>query len=664
MCGIVGIFVFQKGNPSDPSRTVVDESLLVRMRDTMTHRGPDSAGVWISPDRAVGLAHRRLSIIDLSPAAHQPMSNEDGSIWITFNGEIYNHAALRTELERHGHRYRSHSDTESILHAYEQWGLSAVEHLDGMFAFALWDGAQKRLWLARDRMGKKPLYFAALNHQLIFASEIKAILAHSDIHRRVSEEALWHYLTFAAVPAPLTLFDGIYKLPPATHLLVSREGKWTFTEYWRPWAVTDDPARTMDEYAADVRDSLEESVKRRLMSDVPFGVFLSGGVDSSTNVALMSRLMQRPVDTFSVGFEDQAQAPYNEIQYARQVARLFKTNHHEILISDRHFFDFVDCLAFYQDEPLSDPVCFPLYYVSKLARDHGTIVIQVGEGSDELFAGYDIYRNYLRRENLYWKRFQSLPGWSKKFAARLGGVFLSGRRAMHLHRAVAGEPAFVSAALAFYDAEKEGLRSWNGSPGTGHSHPMPSAGLCAEAYAGRNPSLTMLKRCFPDAAVSALSNRNDQNDDDWLKRMIGWECHQRLGELLLMRLDKMTMAHSVEGRAPFLDANLVELAMRIPSSMKIVDGVGKAVLKRAVEPLLPRELVYRKKVGFCGGSGNMLTPAILQFAREKVLSALPKHGWSGPALERIIAEHKNGSAENSFQIWNLMNLALWLQKWF
>ena len=649
MCGIVGILNLR------PAASAVDEKILVRMRDAMTHRGPDSAGVWISKDKTVGLGHRRLSIIDLSPAGHQPMSNEDGTVWITFNGEIYNHLALRKELESKGHRYRSHSDTETIVHAYEEWGVDAVKKIDGMFAFAIWDSNKRTLWLARDRMGKKPLYFTEFDGRFAFASEIKAILEHPSVKREICEEALWHYLSFAVPPAPLTMFKGIFKLPPGTHMelaLGEGDARWSFTEYWRPWLPTDAPPRTFDEYADELREKLQESVRRRLMSDVPFGVFLSGGVDSSANVALMSRCMNRPVDTFSVGFEDQAQAPYNEIQYARQVAALFKTNHHEILISDKHFFEFAENLAFYQDEPLSDPVCFPLYYVSKLARENGTIVIQVGEGSDELFAGYDIYRNYLRREKM-WRLFQSMAGPVQQMAAGLGCSFLNPRQAMHLRRAADGEPVFVSAALAFYDGEKTDLRGWERSGS--------SACVAAAAYRGENPSMAMLGRLFPGANTNALPRIEN---GDFLKRMIHWECHQRLAELLLMRLDKMMMASSVEGRAPFLDTEIVELAMRIPSSMKIVDGVGKAVLKKAVEPLLPRELIYRRKVGFCGGSGNMLTPGILEFAGKTILDRLPSHGWNHAPLETLIGEHRDGVAENSFQIWNLMNLGLWMKRWF
>jgi asparagine synthase (glutamine-hydrolysing) len=655
MCGIVGIIALNEEAP------LIEERTLIRMRDSMTHRGPDSAGIWLAGDRSAGLAHRRLSIIDLSPSAQQPMSNETESIWITFNGEIYNYLELRKELQDLGHTFRSNSDTECVIHAYEEWGTDSVHHLDGMFAFAIWDNLKEVAWLARDRLGKKPLYFAELNGHFVFASEIKAILLHPEATRTENKEALWHYLTFAATPAPLTLFAGIYKLPPAMHLSIPRtQKKWVFTEYWRPWEATDKNPKTVDEYALDIRTWLQESIERRLMSDVPFGVFLSGGVDSSTNVALMSRVMDRPVDTFSVGFSDKVQAPHNEIQYAREVAKLFKTNHHEVLIGDQHFFDFADRMAFYQDEPLADPVCVPLYYVSKLARENGTYVIQVGEGSDELFAGYDIYHNYLRREKLYWRRFQNSPRSLQKSLVKFGKAFLKPRNAIQLARAERGEPIFVSAALAFHDLEKAPLHSWN--PYTS------SSDLSAQAYRGHNPSIQMLTRAFPQATVISLPSFDHEAEgegkDDLLKKIIHWECHQRLSELLLMRLDKMTMANGIEARAPFLDLQLVKLAMQIPSSMKMINGIGKAVLKKAVEPLLPNHLIYRKKIGFCGGSGNMLTPAILAFAKERILSTMPSHDWQQLGLEKVIKDHESGKSENSFQIWNLMNLALWYKKWF
>jgi asparagine synthase (glutamine-hydrolysing) len=653
MCGIAGIL------PLSYAAKRVDLDSLRTMRQAIRHRGPDDQGEWISSDGSIGLAHQRLSIVDLSASGHQPMSNEDGSVWIAFNGEIYNHAGLRPALEKAGHRYASHTDTETILHAYEEYGTAAIDKLHGMFAFALWDERRRMLWLARDRMGKKPLYFAIRNGRLYFTSEIKALLTLPEFKPAVCEEALWHYLSFAATPAPLTLFEGIHKLPASTHLTITlgEDGdQWRFEEYWQPWKPNDAPPQSEEQYARSILDTLEKSVQRRLMSDVPFGVFLSGGVDSSANVALMSRHMDRPVNTFSVGFKAASQEPFNEIQHARRIAKLFKTNHHEVLIDDEDFLGFVDQLAFMQDEPLSDPVCFPLYFVSRLARQNGTIVIQVGEGSDEIFAGYEIYRNYLRRQTLYWDRFQAFPPRIREMILGAGEILLSPRHLAQMHRAQLGEPAFLGAALAFFDMHKENLKAWKDT--------YRSSALSHRGLQGDNPSMEMLALLYPRARCVAKPNPFHWESPDYLKRMIYWECRQRLPELLLMRLDKTMMAHSVEGRAPFLDTDLVELAMRIPSEMKIRDGIGKSILKKAVEPILPHDLIYRRKVGFCGGSGNMLTPAILSYAERKAMKVLPHMGWTTETLSDIFEAHREGSGENSFQIWNLMNLSLWYEKWF
>src|SRR5262245_52047642 len=363
------------------------------MRETLIHRGPDDAGIYLSPDRRVGLAHRRLSIIDLSPAGRQPMSNEDGTVWITFNGEIYNHLPLRKELEAKGHLYQSRTDTETILHLYEEEGAECVRRIEGDFAFAIWDSRRRELLLARDRLGVKPLYFAVLPGAFLFGSEIKAILAHPRMTRRVDRAALYHYLTFVAAPAPRTLFQGVHKLPPATRLTVEAEGQIRTETYWDPLAVPADPVAVegdAEACAARIRDLLGSAIEARMMSDVPFGVFLSGGLDSSANVALMSRLMDRPVRTFSVGFKDHPS--YNEFEYARQVARLFKTEHHEVEIGWSDLLEAMPGVVFHQDEPIADWVCVPLHFVSALARSTGTTVIQVGEGSDEQFFGYEGYR--------------------------------------------------------------------------------------------------------------------------------------------------------------------------------------------------------------------------------------------------------------------------------
>jgi asparagine synthase (glutamine-hydrolysing) len=402
VCGICGIF-----NYADTNFELTAE-LIAHMRDAMIHRGPDDAGIYVSPDKKLGLGHRRLSIIDLSAMGRQPMCNEDSSVWITYNGEIYNHQKLRKELEAKGHSYKSHTDTETILHLYEEKGRDCVLNLEGMFAFAIWDSKKKRMLFARDRIGKKPLYYVIHDGQLIFASEIKAILKHPQIKADIDTTALYHYLTLYVTPAPMTLFKGINKLPPGYIMVCDKDGNIKQEQYWDAIVPEQKEEYPEEYYIENIRNLLSESIEKRMMSDVPFGVFLSGGIDSSTNVALMARLMNRPVDTFSVGFKDRPD--YNEFDYARQVAAEFKTNHHEVIIDYHDLMDYIPNLVYHQDEPLADWVCVPLYYVSKLARDNGTIVIQIGEGSDEIFFGYDGYMTYLNIYNNYWKPYMKMPG--------------------------------------------------------------------------------------------------------------------------------------------------------------------------------------------------------------------------------------------------------------
>ncbi|HLF01066.1 MAG TPA: asparagine synthase (glutamine-hydrolyzing), partial [Anaerolineales bacterium] len=368
---------------------MVDRTLLDTMRDTLAHRGPDDAGSWLSPDGRVGLANRRLAIIDLSPAGHQPMSNEDESVWIAYNGETYTYAGHFAPLKARGHQFRSQSDTEVIVHLYEECGADCVHQLRGMFGIAIWDERKRELFLARDRLGVKPLYYTFAGGQFIFGSEIKAILRHPAVKREIDLAAFYHFLTFLTSPAPDTLFKGIHKLPPGHRAVLKAEsGQLRVEEYWDVYdSAAYDPRFTEQDWAERLRTKLAESVKLRMVSDVPYGVFLSGGVDSTVNTALMAVQMDRPVQTFSIGYKD---APdYNEFEWARSAAAHFKTDHHEVEIGAPEFIEFLPKLVYHQDEPIADPVCVPLYYVSKLAREHGTTVIQVGEGSDELFCGYN-----------------------------------------------------------------------------------------------------------------------------------------------------------------------------------------------------------------------------------------------------------------------------------
>ena len=665
MCGITGIF-------STSSRRTADPGVLTAMRDSMVHRGPDGGEVWLSPDRTVGLAHRRLSIIDLSNAATQPMCNETGSVWITFNGEIYNHVELRAELLGHGHAFRTdHSDTEVLVHGYEQWGLDGLlKRVAGDYAFAIWDEDKQLLSLARDRIGVKPLYFHAGSEQFLFGSEIKAILANPEVPRDVEPVAMYHYLSFLTTPAPLTMFRGIYKLPAGHAMTVDRSGA---IKAWRYWDAVPgqgiDPSETQglseaateDFYVQGIRSRLEKAVERRMMSDVPFGVFLSGGIDSSTNVALMSRLMDRPVDSFTVGFKDYAHL--NELEYADQVAREYKTNHHQILIDEKDMVGYLDQLIHHQDEPIADWVCIPLYFVSKLTRDNGVTVIQVGEGSDEQFSGYASYMGYLELYHKYWKPFRNfVPGPLRHMVAGAAKAAAKVRPGLSMYadiidRAARNREHFWSGATVFWDTMKRELVR----PEADWSAQVPDAvlnsGLLPPGYLETDTFNVISSFLGPfDAAHPG---------QDALTRMIYNEFKLRLPELLLMRVDKITMSESLEARVPFLDHELVEFSMDIPEAWKTRNGVAKYLLKKAVEGLIPDNIIYRKKMGFGAPMADWLRGDFGHQCEQAVMgSGLLRRGhFDTSHIRKLFDEHRSGRRDTSLYLWTLFNLTSWYDYW-
>jgi asparagine synthase (glutamine-hydrolysing) len=640
MCGICGIVA------TAPSFDA-SESTVVAMRDTMVHRGPDDAGAeaWSDPAGGVALAHRRLSIVDLSAAGHNPMPNETGDVWITFNGEIYNHRALREELEAKGHRYRSHTDTETILHLYEEEGPRCVERLQGMFAIAIWDVPKRELFLARDRLGVKPLYYARPSGGFLFGSEIKALLAHPAVSADLDEEAFHHYLTFICTPAPLTMFRGISKLAPGERMIVRSDGSVSSDIFWSPMSDTvAAQVAEMSEAEMEERllDLLRASIGKRMMADVPFGVFLSGGVDSSTNVALMSELMSDPVRTFSVAFKDYEQ--YNELQYAREIAQQFHTDHHEVVIDWNDLESFLPEMIYHQDEPIADWVCVPLHYVAKLARQSGTIVCQVGEGSDELFHGYDGYISAARFRRRFWEPFQRLPGPLRDGTGRAvtGLARRMGRGEVHalqVAEAAAGRLPFWGGAICYQGVIKDRVLARNGSA---------------------VPDSYEIVRRFWDAA------ERERPGADLLQKMTYLELKQRLAELLLMRVDKMTMATSVEARVPFLDHDLVEFAMALPPEMKVRDGVGKYLLKKAVAgTLLPEHIVYRKKQGFGAPVSEWFQGELGQRAQRQIRgSALAERGLLDyDEVDRMWEAHRRGPVNWAFHLWNLYNVSAWYDYW-
>ena len=629
MCGINGALAFAN------SEFRVTDGYVSRMRDTMAHRGPDGAATWVDREGRIGLGHRRLKIIDLSDDASQPMSNEDGTLWVTFNGEIYNHRELRAEIDRTGrHRWKTdHSDTEVILHAFEEWGIDCLSRFRGMFAFGLWSVRARQLWLVRDRIGIKPLYYSVHHGRITFASEIKALLEDPDQARAVHEPALFHYLSFLTTPAPQTLFDGIRKIPPATWIRAGADGRIVEERYWDVWdevaAVRPTFEGGEDEIAGRVLAELRTSVQLRKIGDVPVGVFLSGGLDSSTNAALFSDGEAAAIDTYSIGYADQYRTYRNELAYARQMAEHVGADHHEYLVRINDLIDFLPRMVALQDEPIGDPVCVPLFYVAKLARDNGTVVCQVGEGADELFIGYPSWIAALQRQQ--WDELP-VPNAAKRIGCGLLGA-LGYDRTVHLEwlrRGARGEPLFWSGAEAFTHAEKlrllsprvrralRGLTSWD--------------------------AIRPLRERF-EASAPERSHLN------WMSYV---DLNLRLPELLLMRVDKMTMGVGLEARVPFLDHRFVGLAMSIPTALKTRHGTLKYVLKKAVRGLVPDNLIDRPKQGFGVPVGEMFNGSLgLMAARE-----LNRFCDDADLLDRAEVSRVMQTADGAKR-WYLLNLALW-----
>jgi len=638
MCGITGIFEYGHTEPG------VSEGLLGAMAETMAHRGPDDSGVYLSRDHKMGLAFRRLAIIDLSPAGHQPMSNEDGTLWIVFNGEIYNHAEHRPLLEAKGHVYRGRSDTETIIHLYEEYGEDCVNHLRGMFAFAIWDENKRRLFLARDRLGIKPLYYSLVNGAFVFGSEIKAIAAYPGVTREIDKEALYHYLTFMVPPAPLTMFRGISKLPAGCRMTVDSNGDVREERYWDAVVPTAKRQYSDAFYAERTIELLRESARLHMMSDVPVGVFLSGGLDSSTLVALIAEQSARPVNTFSVGFK--GYEAYNELKYARQIAKRFGTNHHEVIIDYQQALDYIPELVHSQDEPIADWVCVPLYFVSKLARDNGVIVVQVGEGADELFCGYPLYLASLTVQRL-WPWLAKVP----PVLWQMGGALAARARSAGLRQAHKAERLMQI-------LEEEHGRFWGGAIVFRNG---PKARLLDTPLwrnNGRFDSTLVMDRVLEQIA-------RDKPEADALERMIYFELKQRLAELLLMRVDKVTMSTSIESRVPYLDHRFVEFAMSIPEQVKVRNHQTKAVLKRAVRGLIPDNIIDRSKQGFSAPASEWLRKELAAEARSCLLNGeMIKRGYFNRAfVKSLLDSHQRGPTDLGVQLWNLYNLEMWHRHW-
>jgi asparagine synthase (glutamine-hydrolysing) len=611
MCGIAGTLSLD-GRP-------VSREELRSMCAALVHRGPDDDGFYLGS--GVGLGMRRLRIIDLE-TGRQPIRNEDGTIWVVFNGEIYNFRELRRELEARGHAFYTATDTETIVHLYEEYETGCVTRLRGMFTFALWDERRRTLLLARDRLGIKPLYYAEVGGTLLFASELKALLQSAEIKGRLNWSAVSRLFTFLCTPAADSIIDGVRKLEPG-HILIASPGQGLRLErYWDPH-FRPEYGRPEAYFVERLRDLIEESVRLHLVSDVPLGAFLSGGIDSSAVVATMARLGSRPVKTFSIGFTE---PEYNEAGHARLVAERFGTEHRELIL-EPDVLDVIEDLARYLDEPFGDPSAIPTYMVSKLASEHVTVVLS-GDGGDELFAGYDKYRVEARE-----RRYQLLPAPTRRLLGAVGRAMPEGMRGRNFlrHIALAGVDRYLDASTFFRREDKQRL-------------------FRAEAF-------ELLAHYDPWRAEAAeLAKANGS----WLSALQYLDLKSYLPLDILTKVDRMSMAHSIEARVPLLDHKLVEFALTIPPELKLRGGRTKYIFKRAMRGILPDQIIDRPKHGFAVPLARWFRGRLGGFVRELLLSERSRQrGIFNPAyIEQLVRRHENGR-DLDFHLWTLISFELW-----
>ncbi len=610
MCGIVG-YMHRQGQ-------VCEAEIVHAMNGEIIHRGPDDEGYYF--DGPAGLGFRRLAIIDLK-GGHQPLTNEDGAIWIVFNGEIYNYKDLRDHLVSLGHTFKTETDTEIIVHLYEEYGAECVGKLRGMFAFGIWDGKREELFLARDPFGIKPLYYTEQPRFLAFSSEIKSLLQVPDVSREINREAFWNYLTFQYVPEPMTMFEGIQKLPPA-HYLIARGSEVTIKRYYQ---LEFSPIEQPISYFVDgILDQLRDSVHVHMNSDVPRGAFLSSGVDSSAIVALLKEL--EDVQTFTVGFE--GAGGLSEIDYARETARVLGTVHRDTVITAKQYLDELPRLVYHQDEPVADPSAIALYFVSELASEHVTVVLS-GEGADELFGGYTIYR-----EPISLRMFNYLPPSMRTSLGEFAQLLPEGvkGRSFLTRGSKTVEQRFFGNAFLFSEAEKK-------------------------RFVKFDPDSMRYRRPLD---ITGQYYKQVQNTDD-VTKMQYLDLHTWLPGDILMKADKMTMANSVELRVPFLDKNVFEFAAKIPMAYRMANGTTKHVMREAVRQLLPKEVTERKKLGFPVPTRKWLKDEHYQFARDLIGSSPLDDLFDKEYVLHLLEEHRQGVRDHARKIWAIVIFLLWHQ---
>ena len=620
MCGIAGFF-----GPEENLDSAERRETLKRMCDIIEHRGPDDEGFYTEGGVALGM--RRLSIIDLV-TGHQPISNEDGSIWIVFNGEIYNFCELRDDLVARGHTFQTQTDTEAIVHLYEEYGEACVERLRGMFGFAIWDRRERKLFLARDRVGKKPLHYSLAGDTLVFGSEIKSLLQHPDVARDVNIEAISDFLSFGYVPDPQTAFRGITKLPPG-HTLTFKNGRLSTRCYWDfDYRQADEAEDGRDEryYVERLRELIAESVRLRLVSDVPLGAFLSGGIDSSTVVAMMARQMDRPVKTFSIGFSESS---FDELHHARITARHFNTDHHEFVVTP-DVCKIVEEIVWHHDEPFGDVSSIPTYMVSKMAREHVTVILS-GDGGDELFAGYERY--LIDRDR---RVFERIPGFIRR------NLMLRASRA--LPRAVYGKNFLRNVALEGDARYVDSLSYFDEDA----KRELLSAEI-RRALGGR------------DSSSGFRQLLNVPHSAKHIDRLLYLDSKTYLPGDILTKVDRMSMAHSIEARVPLLDHRLIEFVETIPASMKLRGRMTKHILKQAVRGLVPDQIIDRPKQGFGVPIAKWFNNELRDMLHDTLTDSRTRQRgyFNHQSVEAILDEHVRGRRDNSRHLWGLLTLELW-----
>ena len=625
MCGIAGIFATKASVPGDIG------AIIGRMVGAVEHRGPDDQGIWVG--RGIALGHARLSILDLTAAGRQPMPNGDGSLEIVFNGEIYNFQELREELVQRGYNFKTHTDTEVVLNGYHCWGEQVFERLRGMFAIALWDQRHEKLILGRDRIGKKPLFYAWHGDILLFGSEIKSILAWPGFKREPDYEALHHYLTLQYVPSPWSAFKGVQKFSSGCYMVVTRNGRASTQRYWALPSPSQAHHRPLPELKEELLSLLNEAVRMRMIADVPLGAFLSGGVDSSAVVALMARHSNERVKTFCIGFDE---ASYDERVYARMVAERYDTDHHEMVVRPNAM-AILPSLVWHYNEPFADPSAIPTYYVAQMARQHVTVVLN-GDGGDESFLGYGRYSQCLETE---W--IGHLPRPVRQFASRVVQSIppdLDCYRGLRVFRrwlsyvSEKDSRRYAPSMAYFYDHDKV----------AGYDHLMrPFL---------RHSSLDLLEPYF----MQSLS---------YVGGAAWADIHTYLPDDLLVKVDIASMAHGLEARSPLLDHKLMEWAARIPPAQKVEGGVTKFILKSALEPFLPKDVLYRPKMGFGVPIDEWLKGELKEFVYDTLLSSHARQrGVIIPSyVQSMLDEHCSGIRLHHTRLWALLMLELWFQMW-